>query len=161
MPVPHGTVVDASGILVGMPTDLSLKTMNAVHRVALKLSGGRVGWTAAGMPVVEVTTTGRKSGQPRTVMLTSPYQEGSTWAIVASRGGDDRAPAWYLNIEADPNIDVAFQGGPKERIVARIAGAEERARLWPLITGSQARYAGYQKRTTREIPVVLLDRRST
>ena len=58
-----------------MPTDLSLKTMNAVHRVALKLSGGRVGWTAAGMPVVELTTTGRKTGQPRTVMLTSPYQE--------------------------------------------------------------------------------------
>jgi deazaflavin-dependent oxidoreductase (nitroreductase family) len=141
-----------------MPTDLSLKTMNAVHRMALKLSGGRVGWSAAGMPVVELTTKGRKTGQPRTVMLTSPYQEGSMWVIVASRGGDDRPPAWYLNIEAEPAVDVAFQGGPKEHIAARIATAEERARLWPLVTGNQNRYAGYQKRTSREIPIVLLDR---
>jgi deazaflavin-dependent oxidoreductase (nitroreductase family) len=141
-----------------MPSDLALKSMNAVHRVALKLSGGRLGWTAGGMPVVELTTTGRKTGQPRTVMLTSPYQEESTWVIVASRGGDDQPPAWFLNIEANPSVDVSFKGGPRERIEARVATAEERSRLWPLLTARQARYAGYQKRTTREIPLVLLDR---
>jgi deazaflavin-dependent oxidoreductase (nitroreductase family) len=147
-------------MLVGMPTDLALKTMNAVHRVALRLTGGRLGWTAAGMPVVELTTTGRKTGQPRTVMLTSPYQEDSTWVIVASRGGDDRPPAWYLNIEADPAVEVAFQGGPRQRIRARIASADERARLWPLVTRNHDRYAGYQGRTTREIPLVLLNRQT-
>jgi deazaflavin-dependent oxidoreductase (nitroreductase family) len=141
-----------------MPTDLALKTMNAVHRAALKLTGGRLGWTTAGMPVVQLTTTGRKTGEPRTVMLTSPYQDGSTWIVVASRGGDDRPPAWYLNIEADPAVDVAFQGATKQRLRARIASADERARLWPLVTENQERYAGYQKRTTREIPLVLLDR---
>lgn len=147
-------------MLVGMPTDLALKTMNAVHRVALRLTGGRVGWTAAGMPVVELTTTGRRTGQPRTVMLTSPYQEDSTWVVVASRGGDDRPPAWYLNIEADPAVEVAFQGGPRQRIHARIASADERARLWPLVTRNHDRYACYQNRTTREIPLVLLDRQT-
>src|SRR3954454_6935332 len=139
-----------------MPSDLALKTMNTAHKVALKLSGGRLGWTAAGMAVVELTTTGRKSDQPRTVMLTSPYQEGSTWVIVASRGGDDRPPAWYLNIEANPEIEVAFRGGAKERVHAHIATAEERARLWPVITEKQARSAGYQRKTQREIPLVLL-----
>src|SRR5439155_23418797 len=108
-------------MLVAMPTDFTLKTMNAVHRTALKLTGGRVGWSAAGMPVVELTTTGRKSGEPRTVMLTSPYQDGNTWIVVASRGGDDRPPAWLLNIEANPDIEVAFRGGAKERVHARIA----------------------------------------
>jgi deazaflavin-dependent oxidoreductase (nitroreductase family) len=142
-----------------MPNDLTLKTMNAVHRVALTLTGGRVGWSAAGMPVVELTTTGRKTGQERTVMLTSPYQEDSTWVVVASRGGDDQAPAWYLNIEADPSVQVAFQGGAREQIRARVADADERARLWPLVTSRQPRYAGYQRRTSREIPLVLLDRK--
>ena len=147
-------------MLSGMPTDLALKTMNGVHRTVVKLTGGRLGWTAAGMPVVELTTTGRKTGQPRTVMLTSPYQEDSTWVIVASRGGDDRPPAWYLNIESDPAVEVAFQGGPKEHIRAHIATDEERARLWPLVTENRERYAGYQKRTTREIPLVLLNRQT-
>lgn len=141
-----------------MPTDLSLKTMNAVHRTALMLTGGRLGWSVGGMPVVELTTIGRKSGEPRTVMLTSPYQEGSTWVVVASRGGDDRSPAWYRNIEANPEVEVAFQGGRRQRVRARIATAEERSRLWPLVTGAQRRYAGYQQRTTREIPLVLLER---
>jgi deazaflavin-dependent oxidoreductase (nitroreductase family) len=142
-----------------MPNDLTLKTMNAVHRVTLTLTGGRVGWSAAGMPVVELTTTGRKTGQERTVMLTSPYQEDSTWVVVASRGGDDQAPAWYLNIEADPSVQVAFQGGAREQIRARVADADERTRLWPLVTSRQPRYAGYQRRTSREIPLVLLDRK--
>ena len=143
-----------------MPTDLALKTMNAAHRLALKLTGGRLGWSAVGMPVVELTTTGRKTGQPRTVLLTSPYQEGSTWVVVASRGGDDRPPAWLLNIEADPEVEVSFAGGSRKRVRAQVASTEERARLWPLLTAEQKRYAGYQKKTSREIPLVLLDRNS-
>ena len=83
-----------------MPSDLTLKVMNTMHRGVLKLSGGRLGWEAGNMPVVELTTTGRRSGEPRTVMLTSPIQEGDTIVVVASRGGDDQNPAWFLNLGA-------------------------------------------------------------
>lgn len=70
-----------------MPSDVMLKGMNFVHRGLLKVSGGRVGWTAGKMPVLELTTTGRKSGKKRAVMLTSPHQDGESYLIVASRGG--------------------------------------------------------------------------
>jgi deazaflavin-dependent oxidoreductase (nitroreductase family) len=142
-----------------MPSDLTLKAMNAVHRAALKITGGRVGWTASNMPVLELTTTGRRSGQPRTVMLTSPLQEGSTIIVVASRGGDDIAPLWYLNLCADPEVGVSFQGRPVERMRARVASPEERARLWPLVVADHSNYAAYQRRTDREIPLVLLEPR--
>ena len=102
-----------------MPSDLVLKTMNAVHRGLLKVSGGRLGWNASHMPVLELTTTGRKSGQPRTVMLTSPVQEGSTVVVVASRGGDDQHPAWFLNLRDNPDVEVVLQGKPKQRMHAR------------------------------------------
>ena len=97
-----------------MPTDLQLKAMNAFHRGLLTISGGRLGWRAGGMPVLELTTTGRKSGQPRSVMLTSPVQQGDAIVIVASRGGDDHHPAWFLNLRDHPDVDVAFAGRPKQ-----------------------------------------------
>lgn len=140
-----------------MAADINFKIMNAIHRVGLKLSGGRAGWNLLGMPALELTTIGRKSGQPRSVMLTSPLQEGSTIAVVASRGGDDKAPAWYLNIVDNPDVEVVYKGGPKQRMKARVADAAERQRLWPLITSDHKNYAGYQTKTEREIPVVLLE----
>ena len=139
-----------------MPSDLQMKTMNGVHRVALRLTGGRFGWNLLGMPVVELTTTGRKSGQPRTVMLTSPLQEGSTFVVVASRGGDDNPPAWLLNIEASGDVQVATNGGEPQPYRARVATTEERAQMWPRLTADHKNYAGYQKKTSREIPLVLL-----
>jgi deazaflavin-dependent oxidoreductase (nitroreductase family) len=142
-----------------VPSDLVLKVMNGAHRVVLAVSFGHLGWSASGMPVLELTTTGRKSGQPRSVMLTSPVQEGDTIAIVASRGGDDQHPAWFLNLRDDPNVDVTMRGA-KRPMHARIADAEERARLWPKITADHKNYAGYQTKTDREIPVVLLEPRS-
>ena len=93
-----------------MSSDIGFKAMNAIHRILLKVSGGRAGWTAMGMPVLELTTTGRKSGQPRQVMLTSPWQEGSVLVVVASRGGDDNAPAWFLNLQENPDVEVSLQG---------------------------------------------------
>jgi deazaflavin-dependent oxidoreductase (nitroreductase family) len=140
-----------------MPSDCALKAMNAVHRVLLKVSGGRAGWQVSSMPVLELTTTGRKSGQPRSVMLTSPVQDGSTLVVVASRGGDDTHPAWFLNLRDDPNVQVALQGGPKQAMLARIASADERGTLWPRVIADHRNYAGYQARTSREIPLVLLE----
>ena len=140
-----------------MPSDRFLKTMNTAHRVLLKVSFGHIGWTGLGMPVLELTTVGRKSGRRRSVMLTSPWQEGSTLVIVASRGGDDTHPAWFLNLRDHPEVDVSLQGGAKERMRARVASSEERARLWPLLTAKHGNYAGYQEKTQREIPLVLLE----
>lgn len=139
-----------------MASDLGFKAMNAVHRVVIKLTGGRVGWAAQDMPVLELTTIGRKSGQPRTVMLTSPVQEGTVLVVVASRGGDDRPPAWFLNLRDNPDVEVRLAGGTTEPMRARVATAAERDRLWPLVTADHKNYAGYQAKTSREIPLVLL-----
>lgn len=139
-----------------MPSDLVLKTMNAVHRVVLKLTGDRLGTTLAGMPALRLTTIGRRSGRPHTVMLTSPIVDGDTIVIVASRGGDDEHPAWFLNLRDNPSVRVSLQQGPEREMTARIATAEERAELWPRATAAYKGYAAYQRRTSREIPLVLL-----
>ncbi len=140
-----------------MPSDVLFKAMNTIHRGALKLTGGRLGWRASGMVVLELTTTGRKSGQSRTVMLTSPLQQGDTVVIVASRGGDDRSPSWFLNLRENPDVEVVLGGQAKARMRARVASPDERAELWPQITSAHKNYAGYQTKTSREIPLVLLE----
>jgi len=144
-----------------MPSDLLLKTMNTIHRGLLAASGGRVGWRAGGMPVVELTTKGRKSGQPRSVMLTSPVQEGDSIVVVASRGGDDQHPAWFLNLRDHPDVEVAFAGKPKQPMRARVATPSEREALWPRVTSKYKGYANYQTKTDREIPLVMLESADT
>jgi len=139
-----------------MRSDLLFKAMNAVHRFLLKLSGGRLGWTAEGMPVLELTTMGRKSGQPHTVLLTSPLQEGTALVVVASRGGDIRPPSWFVNLRDNPDVEVRLQGQPIQRMRGRVATSAERERLWPRVVAAHNNYAGYQRRTTREIALVLL-----
>jgi deazaflavin-dependent oxidoreductase (nitroreductase family) len=140
-----------------MPSDRFLKTMNGVHKGLLRLSGGRLGWTAADMPVLELTTTGRRSGRPRPVMLTSPLMDGDRIVIVASKGGEDTHPAWFLNLREDPQVTVSMKGAPGMSMLASIASPEERDRLWPIVVDEQARYGGYQENTEREIPLVLLE----
>ena len=139
-----------------MPSDRLLKVLNAAHRAVLQLTGNRVGARLGGMPSLALTTVGRKSGKRRSVMLTSPLQEGGAYVVVASRGGDDVHPAWFLNLRDHPVVEVQAVGGPKQTMSARVATAEERARMWPIIAGEYPTYAGYQKRTDREIPLVLL-----
>lgn len=139
-----------------MPSDLFLKNMNRVHRVIRAASFGKVGWVAANMPVLELTTTGRKSGEARTVLLTSPVQKGESVVIIASKGGEPTHPAWYLNLVADPNVVVKTENETKA-MMARVADADERAELWPQVVAAARNYADYQKKTDREIPVVILD----
>jgi deazaflavin-dependent oxidoreductase (nitroreductase family) len=141
-----------------MPSDSLLKTMNMVHRVLLKASGGRFGWKLQGMPVLDLITTGAKSGLPRSSMLTSPVQEGDKIVIVASRGGDPTHPGWYHNIKANPDVEIVMRGKRKP-MRARVATSEEKQGLWPKVTSSYKGYAGYQKRTTRDIPLVILEPR--
>nr|WP_275588429.1 nitroreductase/quinone reductase family protein [Microlunatus panaciterrae] len=134
-----------------------LKAINALHHAIIRLSGGRLGWTAGDMPVVELTTTGRHSGQPRTVLLTSPLQLGSALVVVASRGGSDQPPDWLLNLQADPHVSVRVGGGPTQPRRARVASPAERARLWQRVVAGHRVYAGYQQKTDREIALVLLE----
>ena len=131
--------------------------MNAVHRGLRTISRGHLGWEAAHMPVLKLTTIGRKSGERRSVMLTSPYQEGDTLVIVASRGGDDHHPAWFLNLEANPSRRGVDEGQAEPEDERRLASPTNAPRMWPEITTKHSNYAVYQTRTTREIPVVLLE----
>ena len=133
-----------------------MRVINRLHRATLRVTGGRVGSRLRGMPVVELTTTGRRSGEPRTVMLTSPLQEGHVVVVVASKWGEDSAPAWLLNLEANPEVTVGLDGGPARPFVARVATTAERDRLWPQVTREFPHYAGYQEKTSRQIPLVLL-----
>src|SRR5436853_71439 len=110
-----------------MPSDLQMKTVNRIHRFTMRATRGRVGWKLRGMQVVQLTTRGRKTGELRTVMLTSPLQDGGTVVVVASRQGDERPPAWLLNIEACPEVTVAFGGAAPGPWRARVATPSERA----------------------------------
>ncbi len=109
------------------------------------------------MPVLKLTTTGRKTGRPRSVLLTSPVQEGTTLVVVASRGGDDKPPAWFLNLQDNAQVGVTLQGKPEQRMRARVTTPQERTRLWPRVIAGHKSYADYQAKTNREIPLVLLE----
>jgi deazaflavin-dependent oxidoreductase (nitroreductase family) len=109
------------------------------------------------MPVLELTTTGRKTGRRHTVLLTSPVQQGDTMVIVASRGGDDRHPAWFLNLRDHPDVEVALAGKSKQSMRARVATPDERIALWPRVTAVSKGYANYQTKTERALPLVLLE----
>lgn len=127
-----------------------------LHEAIFRASGGRVLGRAAGMPVLMVTTTGRKSGKRHTSMLTSPVQLGEAIVLVASYGGSDRHPAWFLNLRANPTVDVVM-GGRSGPMRARVASREEKAELWPRVTATYRDYAAYQERTKRDIPLVILE----
>jgi len=109
-----------------------------------------------GMPVVKLTTTGRKSGRPRTTMLTSPAKDGDNLVLVASYGGSPQHPDWFLNLRDHPEVEVMTRDF-KGRRHARIATAEEKARIWPGLAARYKNYAGYQEKTTRDIPLVILE----
>ncbi|WP_221934880.1 nitroreductase/quinone reductase family protein [Georgenia yuyongxinii] len=128
-----------------------------MHRAFLVVTGGRIGWQVAGMPVVELTTTGRRTGRPHRVLLTSPVQDGSTLVVVASRGGDDRPPEWLLNIRSNPAVRVRTRRGRARPMRARVAGTDEHTALWPRVTGEHPTYGTYQARTSRQIALVLLE----
>lgn len=123
----------------------------------LKVSGGRLGWTTAGMPVLELTTIGRRSGRSHPVMLTSPHQEGDQIVVVASKGGEDTRPAWFLDLRENPQVVVDMQGTPDRPMTARVASPEERERIWPIVAGRYANCVGYQEKTDRGIPLVILE----
>jgi len=106
------------------------------------------------MPVLLLTTAGRRSGKARTTPLTF-FRDGTDLVVIASNGGADRPPDWWLNLQHTPRAVVEI-GSDKLVVTARPASGQQRERLWSVITATYAGYARYQERTTRQIQVVLL-----
>jgi deazaflavin-dependent oxidoreductase (nitroreductase family) len=133
-----------------------LKLMSKANTWLFRASGGRLGAKfMGGAPVGLLTTTGRKSGAERTTPLIY-LADGERIVLVASLGGMPRNPLWYDNLAAKP--EVAFQTPEgKRRYRARTANAAEKAALWSRLVAIYRAYADYQKRTEREIPVVILE----
>jgi deazaflavin-dependent oxidoreductase (nitroreductase family) len=128
-----------------------------MHRGVYRATGGRIGHNLAGLPMLLLTTAGRKSGEPRTTPLTY-MDDGDHWVIVGSNNGGPTDPAWWLNLQADPNAAVQVRD-MQHPVRAHLAEGDERARLWPALKTHNPAYARYEQKTTREIPVVVLDRR--
>jgi deazaflavin-dependent oxidoreductase (nitroreductase family) len=121
-------------------------------------TGGEVGYLWNGVPALLLTTTGRKSGEPRTRALIFG-QDGDDYLVVASSGGAPRHPQWYLNLAAIPEAEIQVRA-ERLPVTARTAPSPaERARLWKIMAGIWPNYDTYQARTNREIPVVVLSPR--
>jgi deazaflavin-dependent oxidoreductase (nitroreductase family) len=124
------------------------------HAAIYRASAGRVFGRMGGQQVCLLTTTGRRSGQPRTTPLMC-FPHGAGLVIIASNNGSDRYPAWYHNLTAHPQVTVQV-GGDVRTMTARTATAEERAEIWPRVVAQAKNFAGYEKKTSRVIPVVIL-----
>jgi deazaflavin-dependent oxidoreductase (nitroreductase family) len=139
-----------------------------LHQFIYRHSGGLIGSRLVAGRALLLTTTGRRSGEPRTTALTY-LKDGERLVVVASNGGSDHPPSWLLNLQAHPGVMVQI-GRQKFAARARIASSEERERLWPRVNRhniglapilhprAQGRYDVYQRHTTRVIPLVLLQR---
>jgi F420H(2)-dependent quinone reductase len=128
--------------------------MTKTHLLIHHLSRGRLLGRVLGMPVLLLTTTGRRTGKPRTTPLTF-FRDGANLVVIASNGGADRPPDWSLNLQQNPHAVVKI-GTNDLTVQARTASPEERVRLWPGITATYSGYARYQEKTARQIPVLIL-----
>jgi deazaflavin-dependent oxidoreductase (nitroreductase family) len=125
------------------------------HAGIYKLTKGKVGGKFGKSENVVLTTKGRKSGKPRTTpLVVTP--DGDRLLLVASNGGNDRAPDWYLNLVANPDVTI-LRGTTETKMHARTASAEERPDLWQKVVANYKGYDGYQTKTSREIPVVVCE----
>jgi len=132
----------------------AIRAVGRAHLAVYRMSRGRVLGSVAGMPVLLLTTTGRRSGRARTTPLTF-FRDGSDLVVIASNGGADRPPAWSLNLQQTPRAVVEI-GTDTFGVTASAATEQERERLWVVVTATYAGYARYQERTARRIPVVRL-----
>ncbi|HEV8451491.1 MAG TPA: nitroreductase/quinone reductase family protein [Gaiellales bacterium] len=136
--------------------DALLGARSALHMAVFTASSGRVLGNWGGHAVIGLTTRGRRSGRPRTVIVAAFADGVGRIVVVASDGGAPRHPAWYLNLCADPEVTV-MRRGRREWMHARTSAGEERARLWASVTESAPAYAHYQARTDRLLPLVVLE----
>jgi deazaflavin-dependent oxidoreductase (nitroreductase family) len=126
------------------------------HTERYRETGGEEGHDWQGTQTLLLTTKGRHSGEPRELPLIYG-RHGDDFLIVASKGGADAPPAWYLNIEADPDVEVQVKDD-RFKARARTASPDEKAEMWPTMTAEWPAYDDYQKKTDRDIPIVVLER---
>jgi len=136
--------------------DVGFKALNVFHRFVARATGGRVGRRAFGMPVIDLYSVGRRTGVTHVTMLTVPVVDDGCLVVVASKGGDDRDPDWFRNLLVHPDIEVAIDG-ERRRYRARVATSEEKVVLWPRVTAAYRPYASYQRRSRRDIPLVICE----
>jgi deazaflavin-dependent oxidoreductase (nitroreductase family) len=127
------------------------------HVRVYRETAGKHGYDWRGATILLLTTTGRSSGEQRTTPLIHRV-DGDRWVVVASKGGAPEHPAWYENLLADPTATIQVNGDTVP-VYARVAEGDERTRLWSLMLEQWPAYDGYQGKTDREIPVVILERR--
>ncbi|QZH58318.1 nitroreductase family deazaflavin-dependent oxidoreductase [Mycolicibacterium farcinogenes] len=135
--------------------DLAL--VGADHIDAYQKSGGKLGYLWNGVPTLLLTVTGRRSGVPRTSALIFG-RDGDNYLVVASMGGAPMHPQWYRNIVANPEAQIQVRD-KRFDVMARTASADEKPRLWQILTELWPNYDVYQSRTDRDIPVVILEPR--
>ena len=131
-----------------------IKFMSMSHAFWYQMSGGIIGAKVSGMPVLLLTTTGRKSGRKRTIPLTH-QRDGANFVLIASNAGHDNHPAWYHNLRANPDAEIVI-GREKTRVRAETANDADRDRLYKSAVDIFPGYGEYEKETTRKIPVVIL-----
>lgn len=132
-----------------------LRLMWRLHKWVWRVSGGRMGSRTVGMPVLELITTGHRSGQPRSVLLTY-LEHGDGYVVIASNAGHAVDPKWWRNLEAKPEAEVRLAGRRVE-VVARRTEGDERQELWRRAVAANGDYADYATATTRPIPVIALE----
>jgi len=129
-----------------------------VHTLLYRLSRGLVGHRMPGMPAMLLLDhVGAKSGKARTTPLVY-IEDGDAFVIVASKGGHPKHPAWFHNLRANPATTIQV-GSRRIPVTARVATDAERERLWPEVVRAYSGYEGYQRRTDRKIPLVMLEPR--
>ena|SRR5436305_591490 len=135
-----------------------LRRLMGIHTHVYRLTGGVVGHRFPGSPpTLLLDHVGAKSGTKRTTPLVY-VEDGRDLVLVASKGGNPKNPSWYHNLKANPDTTVQV-GRERRRVHARVASPEERPRLWPKAVETYSGYRGYQERTEREIPLVVLEPR--
>ncbi|WP_156661049.1 nitroreductase family deazaflavin-dependent oxidoreductase [Mycobacterium sp. 852002-51163_SCH5372311] len=137
-------------------TGVIIKWMSRINTWLYKATGGKLGGKfLQGAPVALLTTTGRKTGQPRASPLLY-MRDGDRVIVVASHGGREKNPMWYLNLKADPKVSVQI----KDEVLhlkARDASDDERAKYWPQLVKMYSSYEDYQSWTERKIPIVICE----
>jgi deazaflavin-dependent oxidoreductase (nitroreductase family) len=131
-----------------------MKFFMAMHAFIYRLTGGKIGSTMGGLKVLLISTKGRKSGKTHTNPV-NYFERDNGYLIVASNAGRPSHPAWFLNLKANPQVTVQI----KDRIfpaTAEIIASDQRASTWKVVIDAAPAYAGYESRTSREIPLVLL-----
>ena len=119
-----------------------------------RISGGRIGGKIGSNPVLLFTTKGRKSGKQRTVPVMY-FMDGLAYIVTASAGGADKNPGWFFNVRSNPQATIEI-GTQRIDVVGEVASPEKRAELWARLLTIAPGFANYQKRTSREIPMVIL-----